>query len=262
MAKRTKESYTIQSVVHALELLEQFHGEESEIGVTELSRRLGLHKNNVFRLLATLETRGYVVQDPETEGYRLGVKALELGRSYLRHSDIVNTAGPMLADLRDRTQETVYLAVLQNEEVVYVLAEESPQSVRVTTLMGQHYPALNTAAGRAQLAYLNTLPYRTHPLRRMSDPRPSDLRKLERDLSKISDAGYTVDAGGLDPEITCVAAPVFDDNGEVVGAVAVHAPSFRASKDKIVKGLVDHVQETAGIISHNLGFKADDRAAS
>lgn len=254
MAKRTKESYTIQSVVHSLELLEQFHGDEAEIGVTELSRRLGLHKNNVFRLLATLEVRGYVVQNLETEGYRLGVKALELGRSYLRHSDIVAMAGTKLAELRDLTQETCYLTILQGEEVVYVLAEESPQSVRVTSLMGQHFPAMNTAEGKVQLAYENTLPYRTHPLRRMTDPKPTDLRKLERDLVKIREQGCSVDSGEFNPEITCIAAPVFDDTGGCTGAIAIHAPSFRANRDRSLKQLTDQLLDIAAAISEKLGF--------
>lgn len=255
MAKRTKESYTIQSVVHSLELLEQFHGDEAEIGVTELSRRLGLHKNNVFRLLATLEVRGYVVQNLETEGYSLGVKALELGRSYLRHSDIVAMAGQKLAELRDASQETSYLTILQGEEVVYVLAEESPQSVRVSSLMGQHFPAMNTAEGRVQLAYLNTLPYRTHPLRRMTDPKPADLRKLERELVKIRELGHYVDSGEFNAEITCVAAPVFDDTNECVGAIAMHVPTFRVTRERSLKQLVDQVVGFAGDVSGKLGYK-------
>ena len=74
MGKRKKSSYIIQSVTNALDLLEEFRGEDTELGVTELSKRLGLHKNNVFRLLATLEEKGYIEQDPGSERYRLGVR--------------------------------------------------------------------------------------------------------------------------------------------------------------------------------------------
>lgn len=256
MAKRAKESYAIQSVMHALGLLEQFHGDEPEIGVTELARRLTLHKNNVFRLLATLETRGYVVQNPESEGYRLGVKALELGRSYLRHTDIVSVAGSSLVALRDATGETVYLTLLQGEEVVYVLVEESPQSVRVASRVGQHHPALNTAAGRVQLAYLKVLPYQTHPLRRVTDPRPADLRKIERELAKIRETGYAIDEGTFDADVTCIAAPVFSDDGTVVGAVSLHAPSFRAGAGKL-DALVRQTVATANDISRTLGYARD-----
>ncbi len=81
--RREKSNYIIQSVSHALDVLEQFCGEADELGVTELSKRLKLHKNNVFRLLATLESRGYIEQNKATENYRLGIRCLQLGQSYV-----------------------------------------------------------------------------------------------------------------------------------------------------------------------------------
>ena len=79
MVRREKSNYVIQSVSHALDVLEQFNGTVDEIGVTELSKRLKLHKNNVFRLLATLEARGYIEQNKLSENYRLGLRCLQLG---------------------------------------------------------------------------------------------------------------------------------------------------------------------------------------
>ena len=70
--QREKTNYVIQSVAHALDVLEQFYGELDELGVTELSKRLKLHKNNVFRLLATLESRGYIEQDQELPSFMYG----------------------------------------------------------------------------------------------------------------------------------------------------------------------------------------------
>src|SRR5678815_2580859 len=81
--RREKTNYIIQSVSHALDVLEQFSGEHDELGVTELSKRLKLHKNNVFRLLATLESRGYIEQNKATENYRLGIRCLQIGQTYV-----------------------------------------------------------------------------------------------------------------------------------------------------------------------------------
>lgn len=261
MAKRSKESYAIQSVVHALQLLEQFHGDEGELGVTELARRMGLHKNNVFRLLATLEVQGYVVQDSETDDYRLGVKALELGRSYLRHSDIVSVAAPMLAQLRDLTGETAHLSVLQGEEVVYLLAEETDRSVRVASRAGAHYPALATASGKVQLAFAGELPYTQHPLRRLTDPKPADLRRLEKDLAKIREAGVATDLGDADPDVGCIAAPIFNDEGQVAGAFAINAPMARLG-GRIVRQLTEQVTAAAAAASTALGYGRDVRQAA
>ena len=79
MVRREKTNYIIQSVSHALDVLEQFTGEPDEFGVTELSKRLKLHKNNVFRLLATLEARGYIEQNKATRELPLGIRCLRLG---------------------------------------------------------------------------------------------------------------------------------------------------------------------------------------
>ena len=80
----------------ALDLLEQFHDDVDELGVTELSKRLKLHKNNVFRLLATLESRGYIEQNKATENYRLGLKALELGQTFIKQMGLLRQAKPIL----------------------------------------------------------------------------------------------------------------------------------------------------------------------
>src|SRR3954465_7161493 len=110
MVKREKANYMIQSVSHAIDVLEELCNSSGEVGVTELSKRLKLHKNNVFRLLATLELRGYVEQNLETEDYRLGVKALQLGQAYLTQSNLVARATPILKTLSEAIGETVSLA--------------------------------------------------------------------------------------------------------------------------------------------------------
>ncbi|RMG96920.1 MAG: MarR family transcriptional regulator, partial [Candidatus Dadabacteria bacterium] len=108
MARRKKSSYIIQSVTNALDLLEEFRGEETELGVTELSKRLGLHKNNVFRLLATLESRGYIEQNKVTGNYRLGLKVLELGQVFIKHMGLLKMARPILEEIVEKCNETAY----------------------------------------------------------------------------------------------------------------------------------------------------------
>src|SRR5919108_3540610 len=99
MAKKEKSEYIIQAVDHALDLLEQFHEDVDELGVTELSKRLKLHKNNVFRLLATLESRGYIEQNRVTENYRLGLRWLQLGQTFIHQMGFLTQAKATLLDL-------------------------------------------------------------------------------------------------------------------------------------------------------------------
>ncbi|MBI5655942.1 MAG: helix-turn-helix domain-containing protein, partial [Geobacter sp.] len=110
MAKKDKAEYIIQAVDHALDLLEQFHDDVDELGVTELSKRLKLHKNNVFRLLATLESRGYIEQNRVTENYRLGLKTLELGQTFIKQMGLLRQSRPVLEALVRECNETTYVA--------------------------------------------------------------------------------------------------------------------------------------------------------
>src|SRR5512147_531197 len=154
MAKKEKSEYIIQAVSHALDLLEQFHDDVDELGVTELSKRLKLHKNNVFRLLATLESRGYIEQNRVTENYRLGLKTLELGQTFIKQMGLLRQSRPILEALVRDCNETTYVSILKEFHIVYLDAVETDLTVRVVPRVGSRLPAYCTAAGKIQLAYM------------------------------------------------------------------------------------------------------------
>src|SRR5213078_3042274 len=129
--RREKANYVIQSVSHALDVLEQFAGDAEELGVTELSKRLRLHKNNVFRLLATLESRGYIEQNKATENYRLGIRCLQLGQTYVNQMGLLRQARPILEDVSRESRENTYVAVARRSAVVPLAVVESKLPVRI-----------------------------------------------------------------------------------------------------------------------------------
>src|SRR5437667_12418316 len=134
--RREKANYVIQSVAHSLDVLEQFaDATAAELGVTELSKRLKLHKNNVFRLLATLESRGYIEQNRATENYRLGIRCLQLGQSYVQHMGLLHQARPIIAALVRQVRETTYIAVLRRDAVVPIEVDEAARPVRLVSVL-------------------------------------------------------------------------------------------------------------------------------
>src|SRR5206468_2651048 len=152
--RREKSNYIIQSVSHSLDVLEQFFGEADELGVTELSKRLKLHKNNVFRLLATLEARGYVEQNKSSENYRLGIKCLHLGRSYINHMGLVRQARPILCDISKRCRESAFVAIVRRDGVVPIEAvDPEDRVVKIKVPIGEPLPLHCTAVGKAHLAF-------------------------------------------------------------------------------------------------------------
>ena len=261
MAHRRKEKseYIVQSVDRALDILEAFNYQEEELGVTELSQKLGLHKNNVFRLLATLECRGYIEQEKKTGNYRLGIKTFEVANIFLHHLGLRRQARPILEELVSRCDETAYLAILDGPEVVYVLMHETSQTVRIVPRLGHRLPAYCTAAGKIQLAYESrdhvTQIFEGHPLKKYTGNTIDNLEKLLNHLKDVARLGYAIDNEELEQGVRCIAAPVKDYSNRVVASVGLSGPVPRFSMERIEKELVALVRDAAMKISQRLGYE-------
>src|SRR5690606_28298325 len=147
---RAKSEYAIQTVTNAPRVLDVFEADE-EIGVTELARRLHLHKNNVFRLLATLEDKGWVEQSEESERYRLGAACLRLARNYARTHGLTRWGRAALEQLARETGETAHLGVLREFEVVHLDGEQSSGLLVSGVRTGLRMPCHSTALGKVLL---------------------------------------------------------------------------------------------------------------
>ena len=258
MAKKEKSEYIIQAVSHALDLLEQFHDDVDELGVTELSKRLKLHKNNVFRLLATLESRNYIEQNRVTENYRLGLKTLELGQTFIKQMGLLRQSRPILEGIVRECNETTYVAILKDFHIVYLDVVETDLTVRVVPRVGARLPAYCTAAGKVQIAYMteeeleNYLP--TKELKRFTPNTITDRDELRKHLKVVAEQGFAVDNEELDIGVRCVGAPIRDYTRRIIGAVSVSGPSMRFSDERMEKELIPIVKKAAEEISLKLGY--------
>jgi DNA-binding IclR family transcriptional regulator len=257
--KREKEEYLIQSVSHALDILEAFTKTDDELGVTDLSKRLGLHKNNVFRLLATLEHRGYIEQNRDTENYRLGPKTLQLGSIFIEQLECRRQARPILEDLMTSTGETAVVAVLRATKVIYMDGVETDRTVRAVSRVGAMLPAHCTAVGKVNLSFLSPAEIENlYPDNELPTVTPRTLRNrdaLLNDLKGIRERGYAVENEECDLEVKGIAAPVRDFSKKVIAAVGIIAPANRLGEDLIYTGgVAAKVQEAAMSLSLKLGF--------
>jgi IclR family KDG regulon transcriptional repressor len=258
MAKKEKSEYIIQAVSHALDLLEQFHDEVDELGVTELSKRLKLHKNNVFRLLATLESRNYIEQNKVTENYRLGLKTLELGQTFIKQMGLLRQSRPVLESLVKECNETTYVAILKECHIVYLDVVETDLTVRVVPRVGARLPAYCTAAGKVQMAYMTDeelehyLP--TKEMKRFTAKTVIDREELKRNLKQIAEQGYAIDDEEMDVGVKCVGAPIRDYTRRIIGAVSISGPSMRFTDERLEKELIPLVMQSGEEISHKLGY--------
>ncbi len=259
MSSKPKSDYSIQTVSNALRLLEVFY-DEPELGVSELSRRLGLHKNNVFRLLATLELGGYVEQSRTNDEYRLGVRCLELGRAYSRSHSLVERARPVLTDLVAELGETAHLGVLRDHQVVHLDGIEPRRLLVTASRVGQRLPVHCSALGKVLVGcadpsvrksyYENVV---TSGLEAVTPDTVVDGAKLNDLFRTVGGQGYALDLGECEVGLNCIAAPVYGGSGEVVAALSVSGPAVRLSEDVLFSKVLPVLTAAARRLSDSLG---------
>ena len=258
MVRRDKSNYIIQSVAHALDVLEEFRGDMDELGVTELSKKLKLHKNNVFRILATLQSRNYIEQNRSNDNYRLGIKCLELGQTFIRQRGLLKQAKPILQELAEKTGETSYISILRGNEVVYLDSVETSSTVRVISRVGLHMPIHATAAGKALVAFESDEELQKRfsgEISRYTKGTKVRSDELMKDFAAVRDLGYATDLEEFEDGLRCIGAPVRDYTRKVVGAISVSGPAHRLSDDKIAQLVGPEVERAARALSARLGYR-------
>lgn len=262
MAK-SKSDYSIQTVSNALRLLESFRGEE-ELGVSELSRRLNLHKNNVFRLLATLEQVGYVEQSANSDRYTLGARCVELGRAYARGHTLLRRARPVLEGLASELRESAHLGVLRNFEVLHLDGEQPDELLLAASRVGRRLPAHCTALGKVLLGCADE-PYRISYDRAIASAGGlgartpatiTDPDKFFEHLRAVAAQGFALDVEECERGLCCAAAPVFDATGRALAALSVSGPTFRLSEGALFRNVAPVLTAAAGRLSAELGYSS------
>lgn len=251
-----KSSTSYGNVAHALDVLLAFKG-KSEFTLAEISESLGIRKSYLLKILENLKEKRFIVQDPDTGKYQLGLACLELGNAFEKRLDIRKVTHPSLVELAKVTDELVHFGVLDGDVVVLldrVVANDS--SLRLQFHLSLTSPPYSTALGKVLLAfsdeakveqYLSTTklePYTSHTT---VDP---DMLRLE--LAQIRKTGYYLSYETFESGISCISAPVFAKNGVIRAAISICAPTIRIMSKE--KELLKHLLETTSRVSSNLGY--------
>jgi DNA-binding IclR family transcriptional regulator len=248
----------LSSVRNAARLLCAFTPNDRDLGVSELAGRLGLAKSTVHRLLGTLALEGLIQKDDASGRYRLGLKLYELGAMVSSHLDLHEVVTEPLDDLRNRTHETVHVSILDDGEVVYIERRESPQTVRVFGRVGHRNHAHCTSSGKVLLAWLaaeeRAALVRERGLPAHTPHTITDPDRLEAELARVRERGWSTNLDESEPGVSSVAAPIRDASGAVVAAIACAAPSTRLTRETIRRYAAETVA-AAGRISERLGYR-------
>jgi IclR family KDG regulon transcriptional repressor len=243
----------IQSLARGLRIMELMAASEDGVGVTELADDLGIDKSSASRLVQTLVNYGYAEQVTVSRRYRLGPQVVRLSRSLLTRMPLRDEAKPFLRQLVDRTGECAHLAILAQGQALYIDQVESPASLRVTTGVGTLAPLHCTALGKCLVAF-NIDPAPPGELTAFTPRTITDRETLRIHLEQTRQRGYAVDDEEYDYGVRCVAAPVYDFRGKVVGAIGISGPAGRMSLDRIAD-FASIVMQASQALSDRMSFK-------
>lgn len=207
-------------------ILETLSGAARPMGVSELSRQLGLTKSNVFRLLQTLTVLGYV-SPTEDKQYRATLKTWQVGRSVVENFNLREIAAPALALLSSETGETIYLAVLEGLNIVYIDKVDSLQPIRSWNPVAGAAPAYCVGTGKAILAaqYTRLRGQLVGNLQKFTDHTLTSIQKLDKEMAVTAARGYAIDRGEFREGVMSFGSAIYLPDGEVVAALGVSVPA-------------------------------------
>lgn len=224
-----------KTIARSLSVLRVLRNAEDDVGVTEIARALGLNATTTYRILRALVAAGYVTQNTHSERYRLGREAFLLGHAARRTLGL-ESAMPLLEQLAEETGESVNLVIRDGETGLVVLRVESRHPLRFTQQVGTQIPLYCTSSGKALLAFADDYSAEVAGLRDIRQVAPATLTSLQellRDLEETRERGYSVNRAERIPGVWGVAAPVLDEDGRAIAALAVQGPEIRITEDRI-----------------------------
>ncbi|WP_127586737.1 IclR family transcriptional regulator [Paenibacillus koleovorans] len=248
-----------KSASRTVDLLSLLSQHKKPMTLTEISSQLKIPKSSTFEIVYTLVEKGFLeVDDDQLKTFKMGMKLFEVGVSFLNHTDLHQISRPLLDELMAKTGDTVFLAVEDNGEIVYLDKVESYSSaIRSNALLGSRNKMYYTGLGKALLAsYSNekvkqiigsgSLPTRT-------DRTIKHYEELILELAKIRERGFSIDDRESEPELYCFAAPIYDRSGKAVAAVSVATLYSKVTPETYAK-FSQSIVETGLEISKRLGY--------
>jgi DNA-binding IclR family transcriptional regulator len=245
----------VQSVDRALSVLEILaaHG---EAGVTEVAAELGVHKSTAFRLVAALESRGFVEQLADRGKYRLGFGVVRLAGAAAVQLDIAREGWPICDALAADLEETVNIAILDGDRAVNVSQARGPGALSTHNWVGQGTPLHATSSGKVLLAYASDAVRKdvlSRELPRFTPTTITDPEVLRQHFDRIVEQGWGATVEEYEIGLNAVAAPVRGADGDVIAALSASGPSFRMNPKDLPR-LARRVVSSAQELSRKLGF--------
>ncbi len=246
----------VQSLTRGLTLLEQLAESEGGITLTEISQRTALAPSTAHRLLNTLADMGFVFQAPDSGLWYIGLKTYRVGCAFVSNRDFVGESHAYLRKLMEQSGETANLSIIDGTHVCFIAQVQCHEVMRMLVRLGSRLPAHASGSGKAILSALPedelAIFFRESKLVKLTQKTTTDVDQLRLQFGAIRARGYSYDDEENALGLRCVAAPIYDEYSEPLGAISLAGPIARLSDERILK-LGPLVAHTAREITEKLG---------
>ena len=250
---KSGDDYVVLPVMKALQVLDYVARQGHHVTLTETVHELKLPKTTVFRYLQTLSAAQFLEHDLKRDRYGVGSKFRSLARVDQELQGLRDIAQPEMRTLMETFHETVNLAVLSENEVVYIDMLEPGRPLRANARIGHRHPAHSTSLGKAMMAFLpdaDALALRSDLLQRTINTL-TDADKLRRQVVDVRRRGYAIEVGENEDGLMCIGVPILDRTGYPVAAMSLSAPE-RRMKPELTMVAADALKGAAKRISTHL----------
>jgi IclR family acetate operon transcriptional repressor len=246
----------VQSLTRGLSILEALAKAEAGISLTEIAQRVDLPPSTTHRLLSTLEKMGYVYQSEELGHWYVGLQAFTVGSGFLANRDFVGQSHVYMRRLMEQSGETANLAILDGTEAVFIAQVQCREMMRILVKLGSRVPLHASGVGKAIFAALPDEQIdailKVKGLPRITGNTIVAPETMWAALKVIRHRGYSFDDEEHAPGTRCVAATIYDEHAEPLGAISLAGPSSRLPDERI-KQLGPIVAHTAEELTRKLG---------
>lgn len=252
-----------RSVTRAIDILNLISESMNGLSLNEIVKALDIPKTTAYEILLMLQEKSMIqVEEQRVRRYQLGVQAFVIGNRFVRNLELVHTAAPVVDDCCDRLGLTIFLAILDNHEIIYIYRKEPAEVVIHTESVGNRADVYCTSLGKAILSHLPD--HELNPLleqlefRKRTTRTHVNVESLKTDLIESRKRGYALDDREVMDFVFCVGAPVFDHKGHPIAGISA-AGLYSEKRDHEAEGAV--LKEAAMKLSRRLGYDPDRKVS-
>lgn len=245
----------LDAVAKSLQVIDLLSKYPRGLSISELTNKLGFPKSTIHRIVSTLAAYDYVSQNLESKKYSLSLKFLSIGRVILSNFDVRNIANKHLHKLHERCNETIHLAILRNDRVIYIDKIEKPGGLSLATYIGFSTDPHAAAGGKVLLSSLSQdevmYIYKNRPLKIYGKNTITNMAQLLEELENIRKLGYAIDNEEYYEGVRCVAAPIWA-GGRIIASISITGSIFTMTMERINQELAGMVLKTGEEISNEM----------